>query len=478
MVMALDETTQGMDPSGPVLAPGCEPFGGAHALAAAIAAAMPIAVPESLVAARRLLDAWAAKVTEAEVAFVRADGPMVDGAGSLATWLRHRVGLIDREARRAGGRAERLTRWPGVVRAWVDGAVDGTVVDVAVAVVPERHVDRFSTCDEQMMRVVAGLDARGASLVLRHWVERADAALEAEAAQAGIVVEEAVERSELHCSRTFGDVAVLDGTLQPHDAAIVEAALRVAERPDDEHEHRTLAQRRAEALVSICASWMGAQPGLADIGRQRPHVNVVVDLPLLWSISLRGAGVRTDAELDDWLDRHRASSVERAWFAEAMRASRGEPVTLDGRLLGAVASRVLGCDAVLSKVLTAEGRVLEHGRAVRDFTSSQRQAVLIRDGGCRYPGCALGPRHCEVHHVVPWQLGGRTDVSNAVALCRHHHGVVHRSGWGASLDDDGVLSVTDAAGGVRRSRPPARSPSVECLPAVVGGVAATVGPSG
>ncbi len=448
-----------------------EPFVGADALGLAIDGCSVIATAEALVEARRLLDALAARVTEVEVAFVRDDGPMLDGAGSLATWLRHRAGMGDREARRAGHRAERLVRWPAVVRAWVDGRADGPKVDTIVAVVPERHVDRFALHDDEMMGVLEGLTAHETKILLRRWVDRADAEVEAEAARAGVVLEDHVERSELHCSRTFGDVAVVDAVLQPDDAAIVEAALRVAERPDDEGEHRTPAQRRAEALVTICSSWLDAHAGRADVGRQRPHVNVVVDLPTLWSLTLRGAGVRTRRELDAWLDRHDASAVERAWFTEAMRSANGEAVTLDGRLLGAVATQVLGCDAVLTKVLTAGGRVLEHGRAVREFTSSQRQVVLVRDAGCRYPGCALGPRHCEVHHVVPWESGGRTDVANAVALCRHHHGVVHRSGWWAELSVDGVLSVHDPGGGVRTSRPPGRG----LEPAIETGAAATVG---
>ena len=35
----------------------------------------------------------------------------------------------------------------------------------------------------------------------------------------------------------------------------------------------------------------------------------------------------------------------------------------------------------------------------------------------------------NVHHIVPWKPGGRTDLDNLVLLCKHHHGVVHRNGW-------------------------------------------------
>ena len=63
---------------------------------------------------------------------------------------------------------------------------------------------------------------------------------------------------------------------------------------------------------------------------------------------------------------------------------------------------------LMNRLMTAGGRVLNHGRSVREFTSSQRQAVFVRDQGCRYPGCTAGPRSCDIHHVIAWELGGQS----------------------------------------------------------------------
>ena len=35
----------------------------------------------------------------------------------------------------------------------------------------------------------------------------------------------------------------------------------------------------------------------------------------------------------------------------------------------------------------------------------------------------------NVHHIVPWKSGGRTDLDNLALLCLFHHGMVHRKGW-------------------------------------------------
>ena len=47
----------------------------------------------------------------------------------------------------------------------------------------------------------------------------------------------------------------------------------------------------------------------------------------------------------------------------------------------------------------------------------------------RSPGCTTPPHWTEVHHVIPWQHGGRTHVDNGVLLCWYHHHTIDSSGW-------------------------------------------------
>lgn len=65
----------------------------------------------------------------------------------------------------------------------------------------------------------------------------------------------------------------------------------------------------------------------------------------------------------------------------------------------------------------------------RCFTPAQRQAITARDGGCIIPGCQAPPQFTEVHHVIPWEKGGKTVIDNGVLLCWFDHHQIDSSGW-------------------------------------------------
>ncbi|TFD91029.1 HNH endonuclease [Cryobacterium lactosi] len=75
------------------------------------------------------------------------------------------------------------------------------------------------------------------------------------------------------------------------------------------------------------------------------------------------------------------------------------------------------------------GAVLGLGNKARCFSPMQRKMITARDGGCIIPGCDCPPQWTEVHHVIPWQTGGKTDVSNGVLLCWYHHHTIDTAGW-------------------------------------------------
>ncbi|HEY9482350.1 MAG TPA: HNH endonuclease signature motif containing protein, partial [Micromonosporaceae bacterium] len=53
-----------------------------------------------------------------------------------------------------------------------------------------------------------------------------------------------------------------------------------------------------------------------------------------------------------------------------------------------------------------------------------------------FPGCDRPPRWADIHHIVGWQNGGATDRDNGVALCGHHHRLIHASAWTVQLGPD------------------------------------------
>ncbi len=71
--------------------------------------------------------------------------------------------------------------------------------------------------------------------------------------------------------------------------------------------------------------------------------------------------------------------------------------------------------------------------------------VLARDGHCRFPGCSVAARFCDLDHVRPWPTGP-TAAGNLLALCRRHHRIKQAPGWSVRLRPDGIAEWTDPTG--------------------------------
>ncbi|WP_188836320.1 HNH endonuclease signature motif containing protein [Flexivirga endophytica] len=113
--------------------------------------------------------------------------------------------------------------------------------------------------------------------------------------------------------------------------------------------------------------------------------------------------------------------------------------TPTGDLVDAGAARRFACSAdLIPVVLGGPSQPLDVGRRERLATKAIRAAVILRDGGCTFPGCDRPPGFCEIHHVRPWWAGGETSLTNATLLCCRHHQTVHRQGYTATVEPDGV----------------------------------------
>jgi len=97
---------------------------------------------------------------------------------------------------------------------------------------------------------------------------------------------------------------------------------------------------------------------------------------------------------------------------------------------GAVIERAI-CDVGVRPITVDQnGKPLDVGRDQRLFTSRQRVALAIRDGGCLWPGCDRPPSYTEAHHINHWFAHkGRSDTPDGVLLCRHHHMLLHDNKW-------------------------------------------------
>ncbi len=126
---------------------------------------------------------------------------------------------------------------------------------------------------------------------------------------------------------------------------------------------------------------------------------------------------------------------------------RGKLTGADGHPVGGELAGVWGCVGDVTEVTVNDAGVpLDMGYAYRLATAAQRRALVIRDGGCTFPGCDLGVNWCDAHHVIAWNDGGPTDLAVLALGCRRHHGVAHRAGWTMGLTDDGWTWWTSPSG--------------------------------
>jgi len=75
------------------------------------------------------------------------------------------------------------------------------------------------------------------------------------------------------------------------------------------------------------------------------------------------------------------------------------------------------------------GEILFLTKHNRLFTAQQIRGLLVRDGGCVWPGCGARAGSCEGHHVIPFSEGGPTHIDNAVLLCPFHHAMLPDSNF-------------------------------------------------
>ena len=123
---------------------------------------------------------------------------------------------------------------------------------------------------------------------------------------------------------------------------------------------------------------------------------------------------------------------------KALRDQVGVASLDDGQALSPAAARRVACDAgILPMLLGGAGQPLDVGRERRVFTGPLRRAVLQRDRGCAFPTCDRPPRWTQIHHLHHWIDGGRTSLDNAVAICGHHHRVLHHGQWRVRINPRG-----------------------------------------
>ncbi|TFB83770.1 HNH endonuclease [Cryobacterium algoricola] len=106
------------------------------------------------------------------------------------------------------------------------------------------------------------------------------------------------------------------------------------------------------------------------------------------------------------------------------------------------------CDSgLLDVTFDNHGSGIDLGREQRTFSSAQRAALALRDGGCMWPGCDRPPSWTETHHIQHWKDDeGPTNLDQGILLCRADHLRLHNEHWRITRDDTGRYWLTPPPG--------------------------------
>ena len=164
----------------------------------------------------------------------------------------------------------------------------------------------------------------------------------------------------------------------------------------------------------------------------------VADAETVFGARLAGIKLVQVVNRDEYLAEQRTARAAPSGHGSALREDsyRATRFQESGTVIPMSLGEKERCTAGIQTVITDEvGNPLDVGREQRLYTSKQRVALAIRDGGCRWPSCERPASYCEAHHVDHWEADqGRTDVDRGLLLCRFHHLQLHNNGWSITRD--------------------------------------------
>jgi len=358
------------------------------------------ALGEELVTLRRAMDRLEAVFAHGLRRFEAAGEHAADGSATVVSWLRWKCRLSPAAAAERLGLARHLPALPRTDQAFTRGEIAYQHAALIARTAAQVGDDAVREVEPTLLEATRTLDPGRFGLVTRHLRHCADpdgALAEANAAY---------DRRHLHLSPSLDGFFVLDGLLDPEGGATLQTALNVLSAPLP-NEERTAAQRRADALVELCRRHLdGGQ--LPEVGGQRPHLTVTASLGTLAALPGQPAG-------------------DLAW---------GLPIP-------AHTVRRLACDAARTAVEVGDdGQPLAVGRTTRTVPPALRKALVVRDQGCRFPGCDRPSDWTDGHHLKHWADGGETTLDNLALLCRRHHRKVHEEGWRLAWGEDrGTVAI-------------------------------------
>jgi len=187
----------------------------------------------------------------------------------------------------------------------------------------------------------------------------------------------------------------------------------------------------ADALVQICADYLGARAATAD---NPDTYQVVIHAGTRAITGAQPLEPTATAEPGDVSaetpgPRRPAAGSGRPALPFRHPAHEDRCHLQDGPALSPAALALIGCNATISTMIhDLSGAIIDVGRRTRKPPPALRRALRERDRGrCQYPGCAS--RRTDAHHIRHWANGGQTNLANLISFCKAHHRLVHEKDY-------------------------------------------------
>jgi Domain of unknown function (DUF222)/HNH endonuclease len=446
-------------------------------------------------------------------AFTAAQGYAADANYSPRSWLIHR-------ARVTRGAAAGHLAW--VRRAAAHPRVAATLADGAISESYARKICEWTDklprdCRDAADAILLAAAKAGADLT--DLVELAAEMYARSLPTPDGKPDETFEDRRVTVETTFGGAGVMSGDLTPECAGVVTAVLESLAAPAGAEDTRTREQRYHDALQEAMRRLVASdllperagQPVKAVVHVSLAELRAMDDGSLLeseWAAEMRirwaahrAAASEGGSDGGAWLDGDAAravacdavltpvvtGNVELRALDDLVRlcvqldhldhaanqANDDNPASpsreaLQRAIIGKAADLLSGPGGLASFLRTRQlGARLAGPSLPLDIGYSTtipagiRNAVILRDRRCRWPGgCHQPAAACQVHHVKHKAHGGPTSLTDCVLLCSYHHQVViHRWGWTLVLNPDGTTTAwnPDRTKVLHSHGPPARA---------------------
>jgi hypothetical protein len=347
---------------------------------------------------QRVSDKLNVKSSEAGAAFAETEHFDERGFGSPLHWMRVNLHMTGGAASDRIAVGQQLTNIPASHQSLLEGEIGyahlAHIARTAVAIEESGTNKQF---DETLLLEKARMLPVGRFIDFCHHMRHAGD-------PAGYAEEQAqkVEARSLTLKTGEGGMVWMRGVFDPEGAAIIRSAYEPLARRNGKGDDRSRERRLADAAVEVARHSLD-NALVPQRGSVRPHLNVVTTLETL----KREVGAPA-ADLEFSLPIS-AETVER-----------------------------LACDCSVTRILLgADSTVIDVGREKRVISPAQRKALIVRDKGCRWPGCDRTATWSEGHHLKYWMKGGGGDLPNLVLLCGRHHWMVHEGKWQLVKTDEG-----------------------------------------